>query len=257
MSHPNQPFLPRPVLPPHAIDVRRHYNIAVIGDIHGNVVGLQRAVRTLQRLTDNGRLLNWLLLVGDFTGRDTRGGRAQTEAAAEVTTLLQMLQPLQCPVAFVPGNHDVVRVAHAANQDGRWTRTEHGSIVVTGIGGGGPARFGWPYEWTEEELEQYLAAAFPGGVAPGVILSHTPPFGILDRTVDGRHVGSRVLRELAEQHRGLFICGHIHEARGVHELATCTVVNAGALGNPHPWIGVTLIEGVLDAWSVRFVDADK
>jgi hypothetical protein len=51
-----------------------------------------------------------------------------------------------------------------------------------------------------------------------VLVSHEPPRGVLDLTYHGFSAGSLYLRELvehAEQKPRLWLCGHIHESRGV------------------------------------------
>ena len=50
-----------------------------------------------------------------------------------------------------------------------------------------------------------------------VLVSHEPPFGILDRTYRGDRVGSIPLRHAVESGTNspaLWLCGHIHEGRG-------------------------------------------
>jgi len=49
-----------------------------------------------------------------------------------------------------------------------------------------------------------------------VLVTHGPPMGLGDETVDGRHVGCEDLRDAIEARRpAVHIAGHIHEARGV------------------------------------------
>ena len=53
-----------------------------------------------------------------------------------------------------------------------------------------------------------------------ILVSHEPPKGILDMTYHGFSAGSSYLRELVEhaEHKPrLWLCGHIHESRGVLE----------------------------------------
>lgn len=51
-----------------------------------------------------------------------------------------------------------------------------------------------------------------------VVVSHVPPKGLLDRTYSGASVGCHKLRRAVERMKGgppsLWLCGHIHEARG-------------------------------------------
>lgn len=84
---------------------------------------------------------------------------------------------------------------------------------------------------TEEEL----AAKF--GKIPDdtdILITHGPPYGILDKTIRGECVGSKSLRmELFQRlHPKLLVCGHIHEAYGIEpsgdfikEYVNCSYVN--------------------------------
>jgi Icc-related predicted phosphoesterase len=61
-----------------------------------------------------------------------------------------------------------------------------------------------------------------------ILVTHTPAYGILDKTFDGRHVGSTSLRKCFFRVRPrLHVCGHIHEQGGrTVDLVTSKVVNA-------------------------------
>lgn len=77
----------------------------------------------------------------------------------------------------------------------------------------------WFHEWAFNlrrgpALEEVWARA-PSGV--DVLVTHTPPLGVLDRTNDGRRVGCEALREaLPRIAPRLHVFGHIHEAAGTH-----------------------------------------
>ncbi len=59
-----------------------------------------------------------------------------------------------------------------------------------------------------------------------IVISHYPPYGAVDRTDFGTHVGSRELRELIERYRPLLVvCGHIHEAAGIDNIGKTVVAN--------------------------------
>lgn len=260
MAHP-RPYLSHAQRgPTQPADNARICRLAVIGDLHGNLPALHKVMHEIYKATDGGHNLYALLLTGDFTALDTRRGQHSHAASEEVFDALQCVRmkfTATC-VGGVPGNHDVASVADTDILDGRWTQCHQDGLIISGIGGGGPECFGWPYEWSEEDLRDYLTDRFPDGIPEGVILSHCPPKGLRDANIRGHECGSVVLREVAAEHRGLFICGHIHEARGVAQIGDCTVVNAGSLGRPYPWIGYTLIEGSLDAgWKVDFVEVKE
>lgn len=65
-----------------------------------------------------------------------------------------------------------------------------------------------------------------------ILLTHTPPFGLMDRTRFGSHVGCEALREILQDRTvPLHVFGHIHEGYGVRvkrdrmsvNASTCTV----------------------------------
>ena len=65
-----------------------------------------------------------------------------------------------------------------------------------------------------------------------VVVSHSPPKGIVDRSSRGHELGSQAVRETVELHRPrLLVCGHIHESAGQSEtIGSTTIVNAGPQG---------------------------
>lgn len=242
--------------PPEA-DEAMHCRIAVIGDVHGNMRDLDRVLKQMRRVHGTGSGLYAVLLTGDFTRQDSRSRQLAALAEEEVQEVMQTVRLAftGALVLGVPGNHDIPDVRDSGLIDGAWVHASLHGPLISGIGGSGPAQFGWPYEWTEQDQASWLRMRFPHGIPPGIILSHTPPRGLCDQNTKGMACGSAVLREIADSHRGVFVCGHIHEARGIAQTGNCTVVNAGSLGRPAPWIGYTLIEGSLkEGWKVDFVE---
>lgn len=78
----------------------------------------------------------------------------------------------------------------------------------------GPWAFGLPERAPGTRLDLATAyAAIPRGV--DVVLTHGPPAGFLDRTRDGRSLGSgSLLARLRAVQPRLVVFGHIHEAAG-------------------------------------------
>lgn len=73
----------------------------------------------------------------------------------------------------------------------------------------------WAYNRTEEQIAEYLE--FHSDKQPDIVVSHGPPFSILDRTAGDEHVGSRAMMRWwngLEKKPKLWICGHIHEGYG-------------------------------------------
>lgn len=226
-----------------------------VGDVHEE---WDRLDRTLSWIVS--REVDALLLVGDFTlglpagwppGQRSPGPRAgpgdrtpagardaggdRPDPAAPTRRSVERARTTGLPLLFVPGNHDVPDVPLEENVDRR--RVELAGIGVFGVGGSGPALLGFPYEWTDEELE--------GIEAPerDLLLVHAPPAGTgLDVTDFGEHVGSRVIRDLAEETDGALVCGHIHESPGVERVGRCLCYNAGSLGAPYGRLQAGLLE---------------
>lgn len=220
--------------------------LAIIGDVHDNRA---RLAATLALLA--GREYDVVLLAGDV-GLDPpwREPARHAERAAHDASIAGVIdavaRQLAAPVVWVPGNHDLpdaVSIAEAENADGR--RVEAGGLALVGLGGAGPDRFGFPYEWDECDAAARLAGL--GDERPDVFLCHTPPRGCrLDRTASGEHVGSAAVRQaLAQLRPGFFVCGHIHEAFGLELVEGVPCLNAGSLGEPY---------GRVLGWEVGWAD---
>jgi Icc-related predicted phosphoesterase len=223
--------------------------IVVFGDIHDHH---QRLGATLG-LLDAPRYDLALLAgdVGEDPPWDAEGRRIRREAHDRSLrrTVNRVAERVGCPVLFVPGNHDLRDATgdlRGTNIDGRVV--EAAGLTVAGFGGAGPTRFGFPYEWTEEQADRMLEDLLGGQAAPDVLLSHAPPANTrLDRTHRGDHVGSPAVRKWIGQARPrLFVCGHIHEAPGMDVVEGVPCLNAGAFGEPY---------GEEIVWVVRWGDA--
>ncbi|MCB9794298.1 MAG: metallophosphoesterase family protein [Alphaproteobacteria bacterium] len=223
-------------------------SLAVIGDVHANSKRLERVLR---RVDEVG--VDAILLVGDLGSHALSLRRLRTSVTdavylRSVRQVLEACAELGVPVRYVPGNHDLPDLDLPGNLDGRVETL--GGLRVAGLGGAGPAKFGFCYEWDEDEAR---ARTLPDC---DVLLCHCPPadtpLDVLAR--DGRHVGSQAIRERALAHRGVLVCGHIHESAGLTQLGDCLCVNVGALGRPFGRACVGFIES-LDAARVEELEA--
>jgi len=205
---------------------RADVELAVIGDIHAHFARLDTV---LARVADAG--VDGILLVGDLGSKDLAHVLQRTPARdarylASVEKVLDRVRALGRPVLWVPGNHDLPDLAGEGNVDGAVASIA--GLRVAGIGGAGPARFGFAYEWDEDEIRRRDVPECD------VLLCHAPPARCeLDRLWDGiRHVGSEAIRERALGHDGVLVCGHIHESPGATEVGRCLCLNAGGVGQP-------------------------
>lgn len=72
-----------------------------------------------------------------------------------------------------------------------------------------------------------------------ILITHTPPFGILDQSSAGIHLGCEALLKKVQTVRPKYhIFGHVHASYGVRQLAGITYINASllhsTLGPVHP-----------------------
>jgi Icc-related predicted phosphoesterase len=86
----------------------------------------------------------------------------------------------------------------------------------------------WSYDFTEDQAASLLARCPVGAV----LVSHSPPQGVVDVSSRGQSLGSAAVRDaiLSKKPR-LVVCGHIHESGGqIAWLGKTPVVNAGPTG---------------------------
>lgn len=149
---------------------------------------------------------------------------------------LASLASIPTPLVLVAGNNETTKELQTVCQGWPQMFVLHGSSVTIakqkffGLGGGVPVTpFGnWSYDFTEDEAREHLASC-PAGA---VLISHSPPFGVLDVSSRGKHLGSQAVRECIERTQPrLVVCGHIHASGGQSEfLGSTPVVNAGPVG---------------------------
>jgi Icc-related predicted phosphoesterase len=221
-------------------DERREIRLAVIGDVHAHWTRLERVLARI-----GAEHVDGILLVGDLGSHDLSYATRRTperdaKYLASVAELFARVRALGAPVAWVPGNHDLPDLAGDGNVDGRVATIA--GLSVAGIGGAGPGRFGFAYEWDEDDIRRRDVPACD------VLLCHAPPSRTpLDLLWDGRrHVGSEALRERAMRHDGVLVCGHIHESPGATQIERCLCLNVGGLGEPHGAAQVGFVRRSID-----------
>ena len=153
-----------------------------------------------------------------------------------LSDIIKPLSRIIKPTVLVPGNSETDAELQDACDSWENVHVLHGSQVdidgvsFYGIGGGIPITpFGsWSYDFTEDQALQLLRECPPGGV----LVSHSPPKGILDLSSDGRHLGSQAVRDTLEMRKpNLVVCGHIHGSAGqTDRFGQTTVINAGPQG---------------------------
>ena len=150
--------------------------------------------------------------------------------------IIAALSPIPKPAVLVPGNaesHDELARACRSWPNAyvlHGNQTTLNGVTFYGIGGGIPITpFGaWSYDFSEDEAKKMLQDLQSGGV----LISHSPPKGILDMSSDGRSLGSEAVREsIGIKKPELVVCGHIHGSAGqIARVGSTTVINAGPDG---------------------------
>jgi uncharacterized protein len=145
------------------------------------------------------------------------------------------LAGIDAPTVLVPGNNeteDALREAAAA-----WPAatvlhgelTEVDGVEFFGLGAGVPITpWDWSFDLSDEDAAERLAGCPDGAV----LVVHSPPYGHVDTSGAGDHLGSTAICELidAKQPR-LAVCGHIHESWGAEStLGATRIANLGPAG---------------------------
>lgn len=147
---------------------------------------------------------------------------------------MELLSGIVAPMVLVPGNAESADELRAAARSRATVLhgqgTEIGGLRLYGLGGGvPPTPFGeWSFDLSEAEAAAMLA---PCGAAD-ILITHSPPKGVADRTSQGASVGSTAIHSAIERIQPkLALCGHIHDCWGERGMIGRTeVVNLGPAG---------------------------
>ncbi len=203
--------------------------VLAFSDVHGDKMLIARLKDTLNAYRSG---IDVVLCCGDIT--PVHGNTI--EAA-------RMIGDLGIRTLVVPGNFEMPNDLRMACKELNWTDL-HGKYVevkgylFAGCGGGNISPFSTPYELREDQFGELLSKLKGiDGQRSGegdnssrrrlVLLTHCPPYGIVDEPKQGMHVGSNAIADYVMQEKPLIhFCGHIHEQGGREGmLAETRVVN--------------------------------
>jgi Icc-related predicted phosphoesterase len=105
-------------------------------------------------------------------------------------------------------------------------------IEIAGVKFWGSPITPWFHDWAFNRARGIVIKKhwdlIPGNT--DVLITHGPPYGILDRVFDGQVVGcEELLIKVQEIKPRLHIFGHIHEDRGIKEIAGTLFMNASSI----------------------------
>jgi len=153
-----------------------------------------------------------VVLAGDLLGWGGHFDTVEEAQAADRLQVLQILSGITCPVLYVMGNDDLIGLDSTAplQQSVHGRRVEIGDFNFVGYQYTLPF-MGGVHEKPEADMGVDLALLEAEIDDATVLVTHGPVFGALDRVRDGRHVGSKVLRDFVERTAPrAHIHGHIH-----------------------------------------------
>jgi uncharacterized protein len=192
--------------------------LLLFSDLHNDLAAARR-------LAALARSVDVLIGAGDF-GNLRR----------DVRPTIDILRAADRPAVLVAGNNESTEELADACRDWPLAHVLHGSaatlagVTFYGIGGGIPVTpFGaWSYDFTEEEAAALLADC----PARCVLISHSPPKGVVDVSSRGRSLGSVAVGDAVVRLKPLLVvCGHIHGCAGQQGmLGSSPVLNAGPDG---------------------------
>jgi uncharacterized protein len=186
---------------------------------------LHLSLDAARRIVEQSKGVDVVVGAGDFTS-----------VRREFSALMDVLRAIDRPAVVVAGNAETTEELRQACRSWPSAQVLHGSgtsiqgVEFWGLGGAVPVTpFGsWSYDLPEDEAAKLLAGC-PSG---GVLVTHSPPKGAVDRASEGKSLGSTSVRDAVLRSKpALVVCGHIHGSAGRHELLGSTpVVNAGPAG---------------------------
>jgi len=190
----------------------------VISDIHGATTPIEKAALLI-------READLVIIAGDITRSKTR---------AEAAEVIACLEQFTTRILAVHGNWDRLEVKDFLEEKnyslhGRGLMLD--GVGFFGVGGSSPTPLHTATEYTEQEIALILRTGYAQvqAAAQVVLISHTPPRGVRDRSFLGLRGGSKSVRSFLEEHPvSLCLCGHIHEAAGIEHFAKTIVANAGS-----------------------------
>lgn len=185
-----------------------------ISDIHGR----QKPLAKILRREPDADLI---LLAGDLTRHGTPD---------DVRAIIGAARDHSPHVAAVAGNSDSAEIDAALAEEGvalHGCRRNVKGLELIGLSAVSKG-FPWHYRFSESIYSDLLEEATNGHDSVPLLVTHTPPWGMLDLTSLGIRAGSRAVRQWVDRHQPrLVVCGHIHESQGHMRQGGTTVVNCG------------------------------
>jgi len=192
--------------------------IIALADIHGSL-------RYLKDIIPYVKDVNLTVIAGDITNF---GGKDDAER------IITTIKDYSKRIIAVHGNCDypmVERYLEETDIGITWKWRVIDDYIFAGLGGSLACPAMTPAEYPERKYQKFLDSLVKK--IPNddnlILVTHEPPKNtVCDRAMNGRHVGSEVIRSFIEKVQPiLVVTGHIHEGRGIDRIGRSIIVNAG------------------------------
>lgn len=167
------------------------------------------------------------------------GDMSRNGSARQITEFCQWfaVQPAKYRV-LIAGNHDFLFQKNAARAAEILAEfpiiyLQDSGTFIDDIHIWGSPWQPWFFDWAFNLRTEAELAAVWGKIpeSTNILLTHGPPYGIMDRVVDGRRVGCKALLERYQTlpNLRLHTFGHIHEGYGSRQHDALRFVNAASV----------------------------
>jgi len=195
-------------------------NVLAISDLHGHLPEIPKC--------------DLLLLGGDYNDKIN----LDQQERFMLGPFKEWLESIDARhIVGIAGNHDfILKEKHL---DLPWTYLQDAAVNIEGVriyGTPWTPTFGaWAFMRPEAALRD-IFDLIPAGL--DILLSHGPVMGILDKVISGQNVGSREsLYKVKVIKPDNFVCGHIHEARGIYDSGDTRFYNVAYVNEVNEPVG--------------------
>ena len=178
----------------------------------------------------------------------------KTMQKEKLNQICELLKTIDVPVYMLIGNDDHIT-------SGDWDKIldyygilnlnsktcMHEDLKITGFQYILPTPWNTNNELTEAELAKKLESIKDQVDKKTILITHSPPNGVLDKLTTGFHVGSTSILNLIRERQPVFhIFGHIHEAFGSVKMCNTICCNTSCL-----WLDWLLRGYIIDSKAMR------
>lgn len=211
--------------------------IFATSDIHGNIKLVDLMIEEIVKKEQ----IDALIMAGDTAPKSFGPSYTFSEVKLEqkrgVIEICGLLQRTKIPVFMLIGNDD-----HISDEDWDKILKKHNifNLNMTSYPLGGLKVVGFQYvlptpwntnnELSENKLRLKLRLIEKQVDRKTILVTHAPPLKVLDRCLNGLHVGSGSIYKLVEKKKPLFhVFGHIHESFGQEKIGNTICCNVSSL----------------------------